>query len=116
MRDLQTDLRDLARGLTSAFERWSRLKKGGAQSQETLWLRAPPAPPAGPLPQPDLQLDVDLPLHIDVDVAPAVPREHPSHTPPKLLASLRDKASVRDAFVLKEILDRPRAVRPFRRR
>lgn len=56
-----------------------------------------------------IELEVELPPEDIVELPPPVQAELPS--PAQLLARLREPASVREAFVLKEVLERPRALR-----
>jgi hypothetical protein len=112
MSDLQKDLRQLADGLTQMFARFM----GAAQNRSAMsTVLAPPVPPERTaLPPADLEMDLPLELYSEREpVKTVVKRDRSRHG---LLDALREPGSVRDAFVLKEILDKPRANRPFRAR
>ena len=112
MSDLQKDLRQLADGLMQVFARFM----GASQNRSALpTALAPTAPPARTaLPEPDLEMDLPFELHSEPDLFKVVVESKRSRR--GLLDALREPGSVRDAFVLKEILDKPRANRLFRAR
>ena len=112
MSDLQSDLRQLGAGLLKLLLHRSGHSQEQLDGPQDLVMRRAAADTV--FAQPDLELD--LPLELDgrsephAPTVPASPSQHP------LLSRLRDPDSLRDAFVLKEILDKPRANRPFRLR
>lgn len=109
---MQVDLQQVARGLVRLFERLTSAKR--RKSKVTYRGTAQPEATRAAIPPPDLEFD--LPFEPTVAKTVAAPSVTSAPVRAGLLASLRDTSAVRDAFVLKEILDRPRAVRPYRRR
>lgn len=95
--DLSDRLRVLAGAPPASYESLVDLNRRTMAERQA---RTAPAPP--PL---DLSDTLHLPEETTSAARPAV------STAASLLAELRQPASVRRAFVLKEILDRPRALR-----
>ncbi|MEM7405536.1 MAG: hypothetical protein AAF458_09610 [Pseudomonadota bacterium] len=96
--DLSNRLRVLAGAPPAGYESLAELNRRTMAERQA---RAAP-PPSPPL---DLSNQFHLPAEPTHQTMPE------SNTPSKLLAELRNPGSVRRAYILKEILDRPRALR-----
>lgn len=110
MSDLQSDLRQLASRLTQVFARLARVSQSESVTPSEL---VPPKRAARPTVPPS-DLELDLPLKVGRGAQPRSAMPKRKRSDPGLLGALRHPHSLREAFVLKEILDKPRATRRFR--